>query len=371
MRALLAVVAAIAIAALFTPRVVGKMADFEVYWTAGTRALSADPLYRTGDGHFQFKYLPAFALAMMPLSLMPLVAAKVLWFWTSLATLAALLWLSVAALPERRMPVALLAGLTFLAMVKFYAHELVLGQVNLLFAVTVMAAVLLAMRGRPVATGLLFAAAIVVKPYGVLFAPWLLWRWRAREMGAWAAGLLAVLLLPTLVYGWSGNAGLLRDWWTTVASSTPPNLLNQDNVSPASMAARLGWVDAAPLVGAIASVALLGVAAATVTTSTRAARPEPLDAALLLTLVPLLSPQGWDYAFLIATPAVMLLIDFNAALPAALRAVTIAAIAVSALTVYDVVGRTTYAAFMTAGGITICFLVVIAALVWLRRRQIA
>ena len=37
------------------------MADFEVYWTAANRALDAQPLYQPADGHYQFKYLPAFA----------------------------------------------------------------------------------------------------------------------------------------------------------------------------------------------------------------------------------------------------------------------------------------------------------------------
>ena len=42
------------------------MVDFEVYRTAAARALDAEPLYRADDGHYQFKYLPAFALAMAP-----------------------------------------------------------------------------------------------------------------------------------------------------------------------------------------------------------------------------------------------------------------------------------------------------------------
>ena len=35
--------------------------------------------------------------------------------------------------------------------------------------------------------------------------------------------------------------------------------------------------------------------------------PEGLEAALLLTCIPLLSPQGWDYVFLVSTPAVVLI----------------------------------------------------------------
>jgi len=65
-RTLLVVLAAVSLVALFTTRVSRKMPDFQVYWTAGARALAAQPLYRADDGHYQFKYLPAFALAMVP-----------------------------------------------------------------------------------------------------------------------------------------------------------------------------------------------------------------------------------------------------------------------------------------------------------------
>src|SRR5215510_2042748 len=56
-RALLVVLAIVSLVALFTTRVSSKMPDFQVYWTAGARALAAEPLYRTDDGHYQFKYL--------------------------------------------------------------------------------------------------------------------------------------------------------------------------------------------------------------------------------------------------------------------------------------------------------------------------
>ena len=82
-----------------------------------------------------------------------------------------------------------------------------------------------------------------------------------------------------------------------------------------------------------------------------------------------MSPQGWDYVFLIATPAVMLIVDRPAGLlPRGLRLATIAAIAVVALSIYDLMGREAYAAFMASSVITLCFLVEIAALVALRFR---
>ena len=88
-------------------------------------------------------------------------------------------------------------------------------------------------------------------------------------------------------------------------------------------------------------------------------------------LIPLLSPQGWDYVFLIGTPAVMLLINYLPALPANLRYATIAAIAAIALSIFDLMGRAAYTAFMQMSFITVFVLVEIAALVALRVRRVA
>ena len=81
------------------------MPDFDVYWKIAARAASdAEPLYRTDDGHFQFKYLPAFAVLAIPVGLLPLATAKLLWFATSSASLIVLLRLAVRLPPEQRRP---------------------------------------------------------------------------------------------------------------------------------------------------------------------------------------------------------------------------------------------------------------------------
>jgi hypothetical protein len=371
-RLLLAVLAAVSLVALFTTRVSRKMPDFEVYWTAGSRAIAGEPLYRSEDGHYQFKYLPAFAMFAAPLALLPLHAAKAFWFAASAVLMLVLLALSAKALPQPRRPVVLLLVLTFLAMAKFYAHELVLGQVNLLFAVLVVLAVVEMRREREWTAGLLIALALVVKPYAALFVPWLALRPNRTALAAMSAGLVTALLLPMTVYGWAGNLRLLNEWWHAVSSSTSPNLTNQDNVSLAAMFTK--WMGPQP--GASTLSLLLGFMLLALTAVVVAARrgirePDPLEASLLLMLIPLLSPQGWDYVFLISTPAVMLLINELPSIPGNLRAATIASIAVAALSIYDLMGREAYGTFMALSAITICFLVEVAALITLRFRRVA
>lgn len=370
-RALLMLLAAVSVAALFTTRVSRKMPDFEVYWTAGARAAEAQPLYRAEDGHYQFKYLPAFALLAVPLASVPLAAAKAAWFAVSAVLMVVLLALSARAIPAPRLPLVVLLVIAFIAMAKFYAHELVLGQVNLLFAVLVVLAVLQLRRGGHAAAGLLLAAAVIIKPYAVLFAPWLAVRSRVG-FAAMIAALAVALVLPAMLYGWHDNVRLLADWWRTVRTSTSPNLTNQDNVSLAAMFHRwLGDQPAAATFAALMSVLLLALAGVVVAGRGALPSSETLEAALLLILIPLLSPQGWDYVFLVATPGVMLLVDKLPALPRGLRIATVLAIAAAALSIYDVMGRTAYGAFMATSAITICFLIEASALITLRFRRAA
>ena len=56
-------------------------------------------------------------------------------------------------------------------------------------------------------------------------------------------------------------------------------------------------------------------------------------------LVPLLSPQGWDYVLLLATPAVVCLMDRWPRCHDGWRVVTGAALALMSLTIFDLMGR--------------------------------
>ena len=140
-------------------------------------------------------------------------------------------------------------------MAKFYAHELVLGQVNLLLGALILMALLSIQIGRPLIAAGLVGLAVFIKPYALILVPWLLVTqgWPAAVM---AAGIVALgLLLPAVIYGWSGNLDLLRGWLHTVTDSTLPNLLGNDNVSiaamwakwlgPGSVASTLAWLTVA------------------------------------------------------------------------------------------------------------------------------
>jgi hypothetical protein len=366
--ALLIVVAVLA----FTRRSQREMYDFEVYRVAGARAAAAEPLYRAEDGHWQFKYLPAFAFVAAPLAQLPPVASRAVWFFLSVALVVLLVNRSLVLLPDRRKSAAFLIWLTVLVMGKFYVREVGLGQSNLLLAVLVLAAVARWYRGRDAAAGALLAAATIVKPYAVLFLPYLVARRKWSGVAGYGAVILGALILPAARYGWSGNIEQLHGWWTIVTTSTAPNLAGQDNVSIAGMyAAWLGVGAAAGWLGVATGLVLAIACAWAVWKGARLASPDYLDASLLLFAIPLLSPQGWDYVLLVSTPAVMLLLDRNEEFHAAVRVLLFASLALAGLSLWDVLGREPYRALMMSRVITVGALLEVALVIHLRARRAA
>ena len=362
----------VGIVAIYVQKIANRMPDYEVYRRAAERALVAAPLYRPDDGHWQFKYLPAFAVVMLPLGLAPDRVVRACWFAGSILILVLVLRKSVRVLPERLHSRAYLIGITVLALGKFYAHELELGQVNIHMLALVVLALAEMQAGREVAAGLLVAAAIVLKPYAVLLLPWLVARRRLPSIAGAAIGTTVALLLPISVYGFEDNAHLLADWWRTVTDTTSSNLGDFNNVSAASVFARwLGPGAAAQALAAALVLTLLAVAAAVFFKRSRVPAPEPLEAALLLTMMPIISPQGWDYVFLLSTLATMLLINYRAKLPSVIRQPVTAALIVIAFSIYDLVGKAVYQRLMQLSIITICYLIVIGGLAALRWRKVA
>jgi arabinofuranan 3-O-arabinosyltransferase len=348
------------------------MRDFEVPWTVATRAAAAEPLYRADDQHYQYKYLPAFAVLAIPLGLLPLPVAKGVWFVGSVVLLVVLLVLSVRLLPEQRKPTAFLVMSAIVVLAKFYARELDMGQVNLLFAVAATAALLAMKRRREMLAAVLLVATVAIKPYGALLLLLLLARRRRATAVAAGVGVWLLLLLPIPLYGMAGTIDLHHSWWQTVTDTTAPNLLNPDNVSLASMWAKwLGIGGLSSVLATVSAVILLGGVAVVFFRRQLVTFPDGLEGGLLLLLIPLLSPQGWDYVLLIATPAIIYLANYWDTLPVAGRGPTVIAGLTIGLSLFDLMGRAAYAAFMSAAIISVCTMVLVASLIALRLRSVA
>lgn len=366
-----AAIAALAVV-LFAARFSREMVDFQVYRTAAIRAAAAEPLYRSADGHYQYKYLPAFAVVMRPLARLDAEFSKALWFGFSVGLLAMFLRWSVRGLPERRLAARTLLWIAFLLMAKFYAHELTLGQTNLLLGTALVAALLAVQIDQPVVAGALIGLAAFVKPYALVLVPWLALTCGLAPALTSAGVVLAGLALPALTYGWQGNLDLLAAWYRTVTTTTPSTLVGADNISFAAMWAKwLGPGTPAAALATVTSGAAIALAAATWLRRRAIGTPEYLEVSLLMLLVPLLSPQGWDYVLVLATPAVILIVDRWRELARGWRIFAASALALMCLTLFDLMGRALYARFMALSIVTVAAMGVALVLAQLRWQRAA
>jgi len=346
--------------------------DFEVMQQAGVRALAAEPLYRDADGHFQYKYLPAYAFAMTPFANIDIEISKALWFALSVGLLIVFVQQSVESLPGRRRSRVFLYWMTALVLTKFVVTELVNGQCNILLGVLAMAGFNASRRGHAREAGALVGVAVFVKVYALVLLPWLVLAVGMTSVLAFVGVVAAGLLLPIPVYGWDGNLALLAGWYHTVTSTTEPNLLLRHAISFAAMWAK--WLGPGPLASwlALASVAVALAAAALVWWRRKGVTdPAYLEVGFLLMLVPLLSPQGWDYVLLLGAPAMVVLMDRWTDMSAPWRLVTVAGFLMANFTTFDTVGQHNYLLVTTYAVVSIGAIAMLASAVHVRLRGLA
>jgi hypothetical protein len=349
-----------------------ELVDFAVPYTAAVRYLAHEPLYRPDDGHYQYKYLPAFALLMVPFTWVPKAVAEVAWFTLTAAMAFAFVRLSLFALPDRRLSSRVLVWLTVLLTGKFFVKELAFGQFNLPVGLLLLGAVIAAQHGRGLTAGAAIAAGVFVKPYALVLVPWLARTFGWRPFVPFTLVTGAGLILPAVTYGWDGNLTLLHEWYRTVTDTTGPNLLGHDNISFASMWAK--WIGPGSLAGALAlgsAVTAMAAGGAVMLWRRQVAEPNYLEAAYFCILIPLLSPQGWDYVLLLGLPGYMCLVDRWRDLSAGWRAVALTAFLLTSFMVFDLLRRTLYISLVELSGSSVGAVLIAACLIRLRWKALA
>jgi hypothetical protein len=346
--------------------------DFRVNLTAGDRLLHGETPYRISDEHYQFKYAPFSAALYAPFALLPPKAAKALWFALVLAAIV----FSVAASSRlagapcgRRLALCLAPGII---LAKYFSHELELGQINALMTAIFLALTALSALPRTsfrseIAAGALGGLAAAMKPYGLIILPYLLIKRRWTALVSAVTILAGTYFLPAVYFGFSGNGAVHREWWTTLSRSTPPLLKSQDNISLLGFLSKWsGPAGPSILIYAIVLILLAGLMLAVILKGGGRNGSSILEFALLLLLIPLISPLGWDYTFLSAVLAVALIVGRQRRFPLSGRVLLGLDFFVIAFSLFDLLGRRLYASFMSASVLTLCFLGLIPALVYLR-----
>ena len=300
--------------AVYWVRVRQDMSDFGVCYRAGQRILWGETLYRTTDGHLQYKYAPVSALFYAAFAWLPYEVGKFLWYCLELFCLFAGFWISHQCLPSPEKGKWFVIGWGLLISAKFIGREIELGQVNtviIFILVSMLAAVL---RKAEILSGVLWGVSVFFKPYALVFLPYFLLKKRFKIIFSGLAVLVLGLFIPILIFGWHGNVLVLKEWVKTLSISTPVLLAVSDNASLFAFLLKIigpghqVWVDV--LYGAVfASLAAAFLWMMWLGKKNGLEKPETLEAAYLFTLIPLFSPLGWYYNYLYAFPAVVLLLN--------------------------------------------------------------
>jgi hypothetical protein len=367
-------------AILFVVRGRRGMVDFEVNFEAGQRIRAGETLYRSEDGHYQFKYPPFSALLYVPVSELPLDAAKAVWFVVVLGSTILVFQFSFRlARPEDRQRLLLWIAPPFI-LAKCFMRELSLGQINALITAFMLGMVLLLTRertrppgcrmsGREAAAGALWGVSTALKPYAAIFLPYWLLRGRWRALLAGCAALFLAFLGPALYFGFPGNLQVHREWIGSLSRSTPSLFGTQDNVSIIAMFTK--WTGRPGLAAVLYFCAVAALAAGFLWIMARGRKvedPMVLESGLLLALIPLISPLGWDYTLLSAVLVVMLILKHYRAFPGPARVFLALNFGIFGLSLFDLMGRDLYAGYMRLSVPTVNALVFVGAAAWIRFR---
>lgn len=270
--------------------------DFLVFHTAGERALRGEPLYRTEDGRFPFKYAPVVGLLLAPVGALPLRTAKVVWEVAS--ALAVLLFLRHAARMALPRPAPWMHAVGVALLLPYVWHLFSLGQIDGFL----LAAIALSDRWadrHPVLSGLVWALAVLTKPpYLVFLAVAVLARQWPRLL-ALVGWLSAGTLVALPVWGFAA----LRAWWALLGQSTPDLLCAPSNQSLWAIGCRYapGTPGLLVTVG-VGTLALVAVTVWTMRASPPSARDTGTTACLAATAF--VSPLGWWTNFIALAPLV-------------------------------------------------------------------
>ncbi len=369
--------AAVFLASLFLFKEKLHMRDFEVNYTAAKRVRMGEPLYQTQDGHYMFKYLPSSALLYLPLSFLPLDVAKGIWFLVVVLSLGSLVYVSKRLLDSKTIKPIFLFIFPPLILLKFFLREIQLGQINavvglvLLFMVWVLVSEKIdSFSKREVYGGLLWGAATALKPHALIFLPYFLVKknWRSPLSGL--SFLALSLLVPAFSYGIHGALDLLSAWWATLSRSTPRLLTSQDNISIlAFFMKRTGNQKISLLLFGLTAVLLVSLVFVMILRSKKSVRSIVLECSVLLICIPLISPLGWDYTLLVSVLGLMVILNDFFHYSKFWRGFLVVNCFIIGFSLYDLMGRKLYAAFMSWSVITVDFLILIGYLAFLRFRK--
>ena len=292
--------------ALSIAAVLRTQGDFNIYYRAGARVLHGETIYRLDESN-HFLYAPIFAIFFAPFAALPIRAAQLAWYLISAVSIVALIIGSSRMLLGRkhRLEAALIVVPVILA-ARFINNNIEHGQINLPTLALAVWAIILGEEDRSMVSGAMLAAAILIKPFAILAALFLLLERRLLSILFSIVFGIVLMLAPMAVFGARGTIDRTTGYLQVVGSMTDRYTLMITNQSASSAIARLMSIGAGPganpshLALYAGTVFELGLIAAVVIwflrcdESTRSGfRPHRFQLAALFCIMPSMVPISW------------------------------------------------------------------------------
>lgn len=291
--------------------------DLTVFLAGGRAVVEGTDIYEAHNVRgWYYLQPPLFAIMMVPLAMVPQIAAVVIWYALNVLMILASVRMCERMI-SRRLPSGgnpwVLHVVPALLVAWLLLSTLAHGQSSVLMMWLVIAALYGSEEGHEIAGGMSLAGAALVKVFPIFLLGYFLWRKKWRLVAGSLLGLaLGLLVLPSLVYGWQGNRVLLEKWVARVVTpslqsdseqaSTPlyDTLLNADMVNNQSLPAVLWrwtehssarWIARFVLAAMVLTIVLVG----------RKSTPgnEPLIVGAMLICAVLAPPVSWAHYFLV------------------------------------------------------------------------
>jgi hypothetical protein len=205
------------------------MTDVQVYLRAAWAARTGRDIYTvTDDNHWHYHYPPLLAILAAPLAdappdadrsgLLPYAVSVAVWYWLSVAVLAAGLHALASALEPQSAPGgrrwwALRVG-PLLSCLSPILATLMRGQVNLMLLALLCCAGAATLRGRPWRAGFWLAGAVCLKIIPAFLLLYPLWRRDYRCLGGCLLGMtVGLILIPAAWFGPARTLNYFEEWY--------------------------------------------------------------------------------------------------------------------------------------------------------------
>jgi len=211
----LAAIAAIGALGIVFALIFSKNVDFVVYWYGARDFLHGDrPAYGplSGVGYPQeYRYPPITMLFFLPMTLLPLKVAGIIWVVLAWVACAWASWMAMVKWRLRFNATGVVLGL--LVLWQFIVLFVKFGNVQPYLIAFVLLALLWS-EEHPAWSGLILALAACFKVWPLFFLPWLLLRKRRRAVYYAAAASAVLWVAPVFFFGRARYVALMKDFYT-------------------------------------------------------------------------------------------------------------------------------------------------------------